>query len=271
MMKKNICNVLLFLLACHAFAQIADQKNQKTIETNRNSVLEGLYKWSELKVSTSLDRESRKLLEGVSPHFEYLEIHATTQFLGAKPNMAHVNEDIEECIIVKEGQMKVIVEGESKIIGAGSVFSLMPQQMHSLENVGTTNLTYYVMRYKSKKPMNLERGKVNGGSLIIDKNDLVFKKTERGGITDYFNRPTAMCENFEMHTTVLNKKGPSNTPHSHIETEIFLVISGDVEMTIGDKEYKGSAGDLFFVSSELFHGIRNASETPCNYFAFKWH
>jgi (S)-ureidoglycine aminohydrolase len=73
-----------------------------------------------------------------------------------------------------------------------------------------------------------------------------------------------------MHTTTLKKKGPSHAPHQHIETEIMLVISGDVEMTIDGKDYQGSTGDLFIAESGKMHGIANASDKPCKYFAFKW-
>jgi len=55
-----------------------------------------------------------------------------------------------------------------------------------------------------------------------------------------------------------------------VETEIMLVISGDVEMTINGQYYKGSAGDLFIAESGKMHGIGNASDNPCKYFAFKW-
>ena len=73
-----------------------------------------------------------------------------------------------------------------------------------------------------------------------------------------------------LHVTQLNKKGPSHNPHSHLETEIILVLSGETEMTIDGKEYKAGVGDFYFVNSELFHGMRNAGDEPCSYFAFKW-
>lgn len=241
-----------------------------TANAQLKPVKEGVYKWSELPVDKSEGRESRKLLEGISPHFEYLEIHATTQFPGAKPNQPNANDDIEECIIVKEGLMKVTIEGKSEIIGAGGVVLFMPKEMHAMENVGKTNLTYYVMSYKSKKPMNIERGITNGGSIIFNPDNLVFKPSAKGGGIPYFDRPTAMCERFEMHITQLDQKGPSHNPHTHIESEIMLVISGKTEMTIDGKVYAGSVGDLFFVNSQLMHGIRNAGDEPCKYFAFKW-
>jgi len=234
------------------------------------AVNSGVYNWIDLPVEAGEDRESRKILEGVSPHFEYLEIHATTQFKGAKPGTAHANDDIEECIIVKEGKLKTTVEGRTAVLGPGGVIMLMPRQMHSIENVGDGNLTYYVMRYRSKKKMDLERGQTSGGTLILNADSLEFIPSARGGGRPYFDRPTAMCERFEMHVTQLDKIGESHTPHAHIETEIILVISGETEMTIDGKTYKGSPGDLYFMNSELLHGIRNTKDTPCSYFAFKW-
>lgn len=230
----------------------------------------GVYKWSEYPAKPGKQRESRIFLEGSSPHFEYLKIHATTQFPGAKPSKAHANEEFEECIIVKEGRMKVTIEGQSRILEAGGVVLLMPQQKHSLENVGTTNLSYYVMKYKSKKKMDITRGIASGGSLMLNADSLTFKPSSRGGGRAYFDRPTAMCERFEMHVTQLNNKGPSHQPHAHEETEIILLISGETEMTIDGKEYQGSAGDFYFMDSQLLHGVRNATDKPCAYFAFKW-
>ena len=230
----------------------------------------GVYKWADHPVKLNGDRESRNILEGTSTHLEYLEIHATTQFPGAKPSTAHANDDIEECIIVKEGTMKVTVEGRNSILGAGGVILLMPKQMHSVENIGDNNLTYYVMRYRSKKSMDLARAKNAGGTLILNSDTLTFKPGKRGGIRAYFDRPTAMCERFEMHTTLLNIKGPSHDPHQHEETEIVLVLSGKTEMTIDGKEYNGGPGDFYLMNSQLMHGVRNASEEPCSYFVMLW-
>ncbi|MRI00594.1 cupin domain-containing protein [Kriegella sp. EG-1] len=233
-------------------------------------VKSGVYKWDDYPVKFGKLRESRSIMEGTSPHFEYLEMHATTKFPGAEPSTAHANAEYEECIIVKEGKMEVTIEGISTILEAGGVILLMPQQMHFLANVGDTNLTYTVMKYKSKKKMNIERGVVAGGSLTINKDSLTFKRSKRGGGIAYFDRPTAMCERFEMHITQLDEKGPSHKPHAHEETEIIMVLSGKTEMTIDGKEYKASAGDFYFMDSQLFHGVRNATDETCSYFAFKW-
>lgn len=245
-------------------------KTKTVMMTKLEPVKSGVYKWINHLVKPGELRESRNILEGSSPHFEYLEIHATTQFPGAKPSTAHANEEFEECIIVKEGQMKVTIEGKSTILGPEGVILLMPQQMHSLENAGDTNLTYFVMKYQSKKKMDIRRGIASGGSLMLHRDSLAFKPGERGGGVPYFDRATAMCERFEMHITRLNQKGPSHEPHKHPETEIILVLSGETEMTIDGVEYEASTGDFYFMESQLQHGIRNAGDKPCTYFAFKW-
>jgi mannose-6-phosphate isomerase-like protein (cupin superfamily) len=166
--------------------------------------------------------------------------------------------------------MKITIEDRSEVLGPEGVILLMPQQMHSIENVGASNLTYYVMKYRSKKKMDLERGQAAGGSLMLNADKLTFKPSARGGGRAYFDRATAMCERFEMHVSQLKAKGPSHTPHSHVETEIILILSGDTEMTIDGKDYTGGPGDFYLMESELLHGVRNATDKPCSYFAFKW-
>jgi (S)-ureidoglycine aminohydrolase len=166
--------------------------------------------------------------------------------------------------------MKVTIEGQSVILSAGGVILLMPQQMHAVQNAGNSNLTYYVMRYRSKKKMNIERGEAAGGSLTLNADSLAFKPSSRGGVRRYFDRPTAMCERFEMHMTQLNIKGPSHEPHAHEETEIVMVLSGQTEMTIDGKEYNGIAGDFYLINSQLVHGVRNTTDKPCSYYIMIW-
>jgi len=230
----------------------------------------GVFHWDDFEVKINGDRQSRPILEGVSTHFDYLEMHATTQAVGAKGSTAHANEDMEELVIVKEGVMEVTIAGKRTILGTNGVLSLMPLQPHSLKNVGDTPLTYYVIRFRSKKQMNIERGVASGGTLMFNADSLVYKPTGVGGVRSYFDRSTAMCERLEMHVTTLDKKVPSHEPHFHGETEIILMISGETAQLIDGKEYTAKAGDFYFMESQSVHGIRNISDQPTTYFAFKW-
>jgi len=254
---RQLFTIILAFMTTVGFAQLKPVKS-------------GAYHWSEFSVKKSNDRESRFIMEGSSPHFEYLEIHATTQHKGAKPNPIKSNPDKEEVIIVKEGLIKISVNDQHMTMGPGGVLLLLPQSTHILENVGEGDASYYVMGYRSKKPMDLKRGLSAGGSMLFNPDSLEMKASSRGGGRAYFDRPTAMCENFEMHVTRLDQKGPSHDPHQHVDTEIILVISGQTEMTIDGKEYKAGPGDLYFMESNFMHGVRNATDEPCMYFAYKW-
>jgi len=230
----------------------------------------GVFHWADLPVKKSDQRESRKLVEGTTYEFDYFEIHATTQEKGAKPRPPHVQKDREELIIVKEGTMQCTIGNKTAVLGPGGVVLIPPLEMQSFENIGDGPLTYYVFVFRSKKPMDIERSNKAGGALLLNADSLEFKKTERGGTRKYFDRATAMCENFEMHVTQLDKEGASHAPHQHIATEIILIIDGNTSMTIDGTTYTAGPGDLYIMESGKMHGISNASAKPCSYFAFKW-
>lgn len=178
--------------------------------------------------------------------------------------------DAERLIIVKQGKMKCIVGAKESKLDAGSVVLVPPSQRNVIINISADTLVYYVFLYTSKKPVNILRSDSAGGAIMINADTVKITPSEKGGTKKYFNRPTALTDNYEMHVTYLNKKGPGHAPHQHLETEAILVIDGEVQMTIDGKEYKGANGDLFIVESGKMHGVANASDKPCSYFAFKW-
>ena len=230
----------------------------------------GVYHWNELLVKKDKLRESRKIAEGTTTEFSFFEIHATTRQPGAIPRPPHAQDSIEEVIIVKEGQLTCTIGNKKTTLGPGSVLLIPPQEMQALENNGDGPVTYYVFMFRSKKGMNPERSKQAGGPLLVHHDSLVYKETNNKGNRKYFDRPTAMCENYEMHITYLKAKGPSHAPHQHVDTEIILMIDGESEMTIDGRHYTAGPGDLYIAESGKMHGIGNATDKPCSYFAFKW-
>ena len=116
----------------------------------------------------------------------------------------------------------------------------------------------------------MERSKQAGGALLLNFDSIAYKENNNKGTRKFFDRPTAMCENYEMHITYLKEKGPSHAPHQHADTEIILVIEGETEVTIEGQKYAGGAGDLFIMESGKMHAVSNATDKPCSYFAFKW-
>jgi quercetin dioxygenase-like cupin family protein len=252
-------NVFLLILACCNLQAIAQLQ----------PIGSGVFHWNDIPVKKDSLREGRKIVQGSTTELELLSIHATTQFKGAAPKPAHAQKDVEELIIIKEGTMKCTIGKTTTTLGKYSVLMIPPLTNQQIENVGNGPLTYYVLQFRSKK-MNLERSTLAGGPMLINYDTLKYIDANTKGSRKYFDRPTAMCDNYEMHITYLKQKGPSHTPHQHVDTEIVLVIDGEVEMTVDGKHYTGGPGDLFIAESGSLHGVGNASDKPCSYFAFKW-
>ncbi|MBC7826444.1 MAG: cupin domain-containing protein [Chitinophagaceae bacterium] len=254
---------LLLLLV--ALISASYSKAQKT-----DSLPPRVHELAKLETIKEQTRDRKQVMEGSTTALSYFEVHTTTIEPGRAAHPPHVHNDMEELVIVKEGQLKITIKGESKIVGPGSIGFAMPGDEHGFENAGNTIATYYVLKYKSRLPMELERAKQHGGSFIINWNDLAFNKTEKGGRREFFNKPTSQLQKFEMHTTALNAGLDSHPPHTHKEEEIILILRGKVTMHIGDQFIKAVPGDVVFLSSGIPHALKNTGGEQCEYFAFQW-
>jgi len=234
-----------------------------------DSLAPKVYSWNKLEAIKEDTRVRRQILEGSTTSLANFEVHASTLEPGKAPHPPHKHEDQEELMIVKEGTVKITINGISKILGPGSIAFAMPGDEHGIENAGNTQATYLILKYKGKKP-DLERGKQAGGSFMLDWNDMVKKSTGKGYRRDFFNRATSQLAQFEMHTTALNADSASHAPHTHVQEEIILIIQGNVTMHIDGKLYPASAGDLVFLPSGIPHALLNTGKEQCEYFAFQW-
>jgi (S)-ureidoglycine aminohydrolase len=231
--------------------------------------LSGVYYWNKLEPVKEDTRVRRQVLEGKTFALDNFEIHASTLESGKAPHPPHTHADQEELMIVKEGKVKITIAGQSKILGPGSIAFAMPGDEHRIENAGKTQATYYILKYKGRSP-NIERGKQAGGSFMLDWSELKTSNTGKGYRRDFFYRATSQLKQFEMHTTALNADSVSHAPHTHVQEEIVLILRGNVEMFIDGKLYKGAAGDLYFLSANVPHALKNIGKEQCEYFAFQW-
>ncbi|MES2598406.1 MAG: cupin domain-containing protein [Verrucomicrobiota bacterium] len=107
-----------------------------------------IFDWTQLPVKKSEKGESRKVLRAPTATLDELECHVTTLNPGQMAHPAHQHPD-EELIIVKEGTVESLVNGELKIVGPGSVIFQAANQMHSIRNAGETPATYHVIKWNS--------------------------------------------------------------------------------------------------------------------------
>ncbi|WP_416864173.1 MAG: cupin domain-containing protein [Imperialibacter sp.] len=228
-----------------------------------------VYTWDELPVETGKNGERRQIAEGSTDHLKYLELHTTSVGAGLAFHAPHSHDD-EELVIIKEGQVKVTVGDQSKVMGPGSIALIQAGEQHGMTNAGTTPATYYIMRYHDKEPHDAARGKANGGSLLISYNDTEAKPTGKGTRRDYFDRPTSATENFEMHVTSLNKGEDSHAPHTHFVEEIIVIMKGNTQMHIDGQLVDAPQGSLVYLGSNVPHALKNLTDGSCEYFAFQW-
>ena len=254
-------NLLFILLLCCGLSSAA-QDTQKPIEAQ-------IYHWADAPVKKSAHSEQRPLVEGSSVAFRHIKIHATTVYPKQAPHPGHTHEE-EELIIVKEGELTVTIAGKVHTLETGSIALIMSGDEHSFENISNANSTYYVMRYESHEPKNIERGQQAGGSFVVNWKKVPFQPHDKGGIRKFFDKPTSMTKRFEMHITTLKEGLESHPPHTHKAAEILLPIDNIAEEHIAGQWIKAGIGDIIFLESNIPHAIRNISKGTVTYFAFQF-
>lgn len=257
-MRSFVIILSIAIFSFPAFSQ--DMKKLKTYA----------YNWNDLPVKKTKSGEKRQIFEGYTNTLSYFEVHVTTLNPGKAPHGSHVHTDMEELIIVKEGTVEQSINGIKKVLGPGSVILASPGDDHGIWNVGDTQASYYIIRWKTKNPVDMERSEKGGGSQFYDWNDIAFKTTEKGGKRQFMRRPTATLEELEMHVTTLNEGVMSHGEHVHSDEEIILVIKGEVVESIDGTKHKVGPGSLILLMDNVPHGITNAGTGQCEYFAFRW-
>ena len=104
--------------------------------------------WNAVPVSPDGTKSVRHFFKAPTATLAELEVHVTSLPAGEISHAAHKHPN-EELVIVKEGTVEVLVDGQLQRVGPGSVIFNASNQMHSLRNVGTSVATYHVINWKS--------------------------------------------------------------------------------------------------------------------------
>lgn len=244
--------------------------SQLLVNAQRDSILSGVYDWKQPVATKEKNIKTAVLFEGVVHDMEWLKVSANELVFSNTNNKMTVPANEEHLYIVKNGTLNININDSGNDLVGGSIALLMPGESFFLQNKNTEPCGYYVMKYRSRLPMDMDRGKKAGGSFVKDWNKIEFKPHDRGGIRNYFERATAMSKRFEMHVTTLKGSIKSHEPHTHRAEEIVLMIEGNTEMQIGQQFYQGKNGSVFYLGSNVSHAIRNKNTEPCMYFAFQF-
>ena len=131
-------------------------------------------------------------MEGSALDLAHLEIHTSTIGPGVTNHPLIAHNDVEELILIKEGNIQVTINDTTKALGPGSIVFIIAGDQQSIKNISDKPATYYVLTFKGRKPVNIPRGKQGGGSFMKDWKDLTVTKTDKGESRQIFDRPSSM-------------------------------------------------------------------------------
>lgn len=107
-----------------------------------------IFDWNSMTVQPTKVGAVRRLCQVPTATLDELEMHITTLNPGETSHAPHKHPD-EELLIVKEGTVESLVNGEQRRVGPGSVIFQASNQMHGIRNVGDGPATYHVIRWNS--------------------------------------------------------------------------------------------------------------------------
>jgi quercetin dioxygenase-like cupin family protein len=107
-----------------------------------------LFDWTALTARPNRTGEVRRVVQQPTATLDELEIHITTLRPGEESHPPHKHPN-EEILIVKEGTVEALVNGEQKRGGPGSLIFQASNQLHNIRNVGSVPATYHVINWKT--------------------------------------------------------------------------------------------------------------------------
>jgi (S)-ureidoglycine aminohydrolase len=241
-----------------------------------NQIATDVYTWKSAPVEKTSTGSRRIIVDGVATDFASMHITGITLEKG-KREKETAPTHVEQMIVVKDGSLKITINGEAKTVGRGSVAIVLPGDKRSFANATNRETTYYVLTYRSKNPPDVERGKKAGGSFVMEWNDVKYipRGDGKGGTRQFFSRATAMGQRLDLHATTLNPGQSSHDPHHHRAEEMIIMLDGEVEEYLGPDEKGGKSkratdGDIIYLVSNGWHAINNVGTKPALYFAFQF-
>jgi len=106
------------------------------------------FDWNSMAVKDTDVGQLRSVVRAPTATLNELEIHVTTLKAGASSHAPHKHPN-EELVIIKEGTLEALVNGEYKRVGPGSLIFNASNQLHSIRNVGDGPATYHVINWTS--------------------------------------------------------------------------------------------------------------------------
>jgi (S)-ureidoglycine aminohydrolase len=233
-------------------------------------IVSGVFDWSKIKTVKTHTGSLMNILKGPTRSLEMFDIKAISLHSGKATHSYLVGKGIDELFIIKEGNAEIIINSVSKQLGAGSIALASQGDRVQVKNIKPATLVYYSVIFKPR-PSRISREPSKKVLPFFSSWDTItFKPSANGGRRNIIQQSTSTLKQLEIHTTTLKEGLPSHAAHTHPDEEIILVRSGTVDQTISGIHYRLGPGSLIFATNDDLHGISNAGEGPCEYYAIRW-
>jgi len=107
-----------------------------------------VFDWNSIPDKPTSYGSVRSFCSTPTATLENLEIHVTTLNPGMSPHAPHKHPN-EELIILRQGTVETLSNGEWIRVGPGSVIFNGSNQLHGFKNVGTEPAIYHVINVKT--------------------------------------------------------------------------------------------------------------------------
>jgi quercetin dioxygenase-like cupin family protein len=116
-----------------------------------------VFDWNSIAEKKTEVGSVRQFFRAPTVTLDELECHVTTLNPGQTSHPPHQHPN-EELIIIREGTVETLSNGQWKKLGAGSVIFNASNQLHGLRNVGSGPATYHVINWASPGTLKPKTG-----------------------------------------------------------------------------------------------------------------
>ena len=138
--RRDLAVAFVAITATLCIVAVADQKAP--------IMQSSAFDWNSIPVKQTAVGSTRSFFRTPTATLDELELHVTTLNPGQASHPPHQHPN-EELVIIREGTIEALVQGEWKRVGPGSVIFNASNQLHGLKNVGDTPATYHVINWTS--------------------------------------------------------------------------------------------------------------------------
>ena len=137
--RRNVFVTATAILAAAAVVALAQSAAKPVMHSS-------VFSWAGFKVAPTKAGSRRACFDAPTPTLARLECHITTLNPGEIPHAGHQHPE-EELVIVKEGVLEAVQNGQTNLVEAGGIIFEASNEPHGLRNPGTNQAVYYVIKF----------------------------------------------------------------------------------------------------------------------------